>query len=474
MTQLPGPGRRQPQLRVTGGWQGRPHAVSGQRTAGLRQKPWRHCARTGSAALVIGGAAAGIVLLALHHAGHRAAHAVVPVAPPRLAACARSSPVPCYAQDPLHEVYGTGALYRRGITGEGTTIAVIMPDASAGVAGDLAVFSRHFRLPAARLEFLSWDHAPADSARDPDVDGWEEEGALDLEMAHFMAPGARLVYVRIPVSAGPYETGELSSAMTALRWLATRQRVDVVSFSWGLYEADLARSGGYGQLAGLRAGLKAAVGAGVSVVAGSGDSGPTGPDPAGRGYYPFRTVPWPTSDPLVTGVAGVNVDFTARGVIARPETVGRQGSGFAAGGGLSAVFPRPAYQDRVASVAGDRRGVVDVSMDARAWAYIRVPGLRNSPGWFYVSGTSVSAPLLAGIVADAAQLAGRPLGLVNPALYRMHGSADGVLDITHGTNTDHGVPGYQAAPGYDLPSGIGTVGNAALFVPALARLDQHT
>ena len=125
------------------------------------------------------------------------------------------------------------------------------------------------------------------------------------------------------------------------------------------------------------------------------------------------------------------------------------------------------------NTVGDRRGVVDASMDTRAWAYIGVPGPRTSPGWAYVTGTSVSAPLLAGLVADAAQLAGHPLGLINPALYRMRGTADGVLDITRGSSTARGVPGYPAAPGYDLPSGIGTVGSAALFVPALARPGQQ-
>jgi subtilase family serine protease len=124
-------------------------------------------------------------------------------------------------------------------------------------------------------------------------------------------------------------------------------------------------------------------------------------------------------------------------------------------------------------VVGDHRGVVDVSMDDRAWAYIKVPGLPDSPGWSDAGGTSVSAPLFAGLVADAAQQVGHPLGLINPALYQMHGPADGILDITSGNNTDHGVPGYAAGLGYDLPTGIGTVGNAALFVPALARLDQQ-
>ena len=424
-----------------------------------------------AAAVLVAGAGVWLALPAAH-GQPQAAAATAPAAPPRLAACARAAQVPCWAQDPLHEAYGTGALYQRGITGAGTTIAVIMPDAGAGAARDLAVFSARYRLPPARLKVLTWHRARAGSPRDPNVAGWEEEGAADLEMAHFMAPGARLAYVRIPQAPGRYLTGTERDAMDALAWLAARQRVDVASFSWGLYEADLARSGGYGQLAGARAGLVSAVAAGVSVIAGSGDSGPAGPDGAG-GVYPSPTVPWPTSDPLVTGVGATRLDITAHGTLAAPETVGRAPGGFAGGGGLSAVFPRPAYQDGVAPVTGSRRGVVDVSMDAFAWAYLKVPGLPGSPGWHDVKGTSISAPLLAGLAADAAQLAGHPLGPVNPALYRMRGPADGILDITRGTNTDYGVAGYPAGPGYDLPTGIGTVGNAALFVPALARLAQQ-
>jgi len=83
-------------------------------------------------------------------------------------------------------------------------------------------------------------------------------------------------------------------------------------------------------------------------------------------------------------------------------------------------------------------------------------------------GTSISAPLFAGLVACADQYAGHRLGVLGPALYRMAGTGDGVLDITHGSNTLGGVPGFTARPGYDLPSGIGAVGDAAQFVPALA------
>ncbi|MCW2935809.1 MAG: hypothetical protein JWM19_6771 [Actinomycetia bacterium] len=55
----------------------------------------------------------------------------------------------------------------------------------------------------------------------------------------------------------------------------------------------------------------------------------------------------------------------------------------------------------------------------------------------------------------------------------MHGPADGVTDITAGTNTMPGHAGYQARSGYDLPTGIGTIGNALLFATTLARLTRH-
>jgi subtilase family serine protease len=93
-----------------------------------------------------------------------------------------------------------------------------------------------------------------------------------------------------------------------------------------------------------------------------------------------------------------------------------------------------------------------------------------------VCGTSEATPLFAGIVALADQQAGHPLGLINPALYAMSASgAPGIVDVTSGNNTVsfkqnglHTVTGFQALPGYDLASGVGTV-DAATFVPELAK-----
>jgi subtilase family serine protease len=97
-------------------------------------------------------------------------------------------------------------------------------------------------------------------------------------------------------------------------------------------------------------------------------------------------------------------------------------------------------------------------------------------GWYPTCGTSEATPEFAGIVALADQVAGHPIGLINPALYRLSAMrAPGIADVTSGGNTVsfrqggkyHTVRGFRARPGYDLASGVGTV-NAPFFVPELA------
>jgi kumamolisin len=144
--------------------------------------------------------------------------------------------------------------------------------------------------------------------------------------------------------------------------------------------------------------------------------------------------------------------------------------GYATGAGLSAIYPRPAYQNPVAATVGGHRGVADVAMDGCAWVYLHIPRLAHGLAWYHTCGTSFAAPLFAGITADATQIAGHPLGPLNPALYQMHGTPMGVLDVTHGTDSLPGIPGYPATPGYDLPTGIGTPGHAYQFATTLAHL----
>ena len=102
-------------------------------------------------------------------------------------------------------------------------------------------------------------------------------------------------------------------------------------------------------------------------------------------------------------------------------------------------------------------------------------------GWYALCGTSEATPLFAGIVALADQVAGHPLGLINPALYKLAAEhAPGIVSVRSGTNTvsfrqgghSHTVPGFGARAGYSLTAGLGTV-NAQYLVPELARLAGH-
>jgi subtilase family serine protease len=96
-----------------------------------------------------------------------------------------------------------------------------------------------------------------------------------------------------------------------------------------------------------------------------------------------------------------------------------------------------------------------------------------------LGGTSIATVELAGVIADADQLAGHPIADLPAKVYALSAAGpNGIVDVTRGNNTfgpirdRHGrrihVRGFSAAPGYDLASGLGTI-DAAAFVPALAR-----
>ncbi|MGO8721634.1 MAG: protease, partial [Acidimicrobiales bacterium] len=149
--------------------------------------------------------------------------------------------------------------------------------------------------------------------------------------------------------------------------------------------------------------------------------------------------------------------------------------------GKSIIFARPAYQNDVASVVGAQRGVPDISMSAACSGAVNAyQSFAGAPvGWYPVCGTSEATPLFAGVVALADQLAGHPLGLINPALYVLSAArAPGIVDITKGNNTvsfvqghkRYTVGGFAAKRGYDLASGVGTV-DVAKFVPELVAAE---
>jgi subtilase family serine protease len=307
--------------------------------------------------------------------------------------------------------------------------------------------------------------------------GWAQETTLDVEYAHAIAPGAKIVLAETAVAEEEGTSG-FPEMMSAEKSLIDRGIGDVITQSFGATENTFPGfdSGDFSSLLNLRFAFKDALAHGVTVLASSGDDGATDAQSDGSALYPFRVNSWPSSDPLVTSVGGTQLKLDDSGNKLSPDVVWNDGFG-AGGGGLSGVFKRPLFQVGVAKDVGKQRGTPDISMsaavDGGAWVYYSFV-TPESP-WHIFGGTSEASPIFSGIVALAGQVAHHRLGLLNPGLYALgalsqHGvKSTGIVDVTSGNNSFAGVTGFDAGTGYDLASGWGTI-DAAKFVPALARL----
>ena len=390
--------------------------------------------------------------------------------------CVTEVGIRCYTPVQYRVAYNLNPLYRQGITGVGKTIVIVDSYGSPTIASDIKTFDAEFGFPNPDLRIEQFGKIPPFDPNNSTMVGWAYETTLDVEYAHSIAPDAKIVLAETPVAETEGVTG-FPQMMQAEESLINRGVGDVISQSFGATENTFPgfSQGNFSSLLNLRYAFKDALAHHVTVVAGSGDEGATNDELNGTTLYPYRVNSWPSSDPLVTSVGGTMLDLNNSGNRLAPDTVWNDGYG-AGGGGVSAVFGRPFFQDGVANVVGGHRGTPDISMTAAvngaAWIYGSFLGT-SGPDWTLVGGTSEATPIFAGVVALADQLAGHRLGWINPDLYALgalseHGVPTGIVDITTGNNTFAGVTGYDATPGYDLASGWGTV-NAFQFVHALAR-----
>jgi subtilase family serine protease len=388
--------------------------------------------------------------------------------PPTTAQCRSRFGIACYSPNQYEAAYDVRPLYRSGITGTGRTIAIVDSFGSPTIARDLAKFDTTFGLPAARLRIIHPAGTPPRfRAANDAMQDWAFETSLDVEYAHAIAPGAKLLLVETPTAEVEGASG-FPKMMAAESAVIRRHLADVISQSFGATEntfdhprRDIRR---------LRSAFVAARKAHVTVLAGSGDEGATNDTRNVNKTYGHRVNSWPSSDPLVTSVGGTRLFLNSAGHRTRPDVVWNDGDG-AGGGGRSQVFGRPAFQRSVKTLTGPHRGTPDISMTAAvkgsALVYASFPGAPT--GFTLVGGTSEATPIFAGIVALADQQAGHDLGDINPALYRLHGKrAAGIVDIRTGNTTVAGVKGFAARHGYDLASGWGTV-DGQRFVRHLGR-----
>lgn len=384
----------------------------------------------------------------------------------------------CYSPRQFRVAYGIQPLLEHGIDGRGQTVVLLEfaappagPPMVTDIRQDLARFDSVFGLPAARLGVVD------SLARSPSPWGATLEEVEDTEIVHAVAPDAAIREVLISDAAFSSSARQSSDIAAALR--VGSRLGSVISFSKSTGEECFTPA----EVAQLNGALQAARKADVTVVNSSGDSGAASkPCPGAGPASPMVTgVNLPDSDPLTLAAGGTSLraDHATGAYIGETawsaSTGGVLGNPEGSGGGFSTVFRRPAYQDGVPGI-GATRGVPDVAADADARTGM---ALAVDDGRTYTllgaGGTSAAAPLWAAVIALADQYAGRHLGFVNPAIYRIGRSAAyhrAFHDITTGTNTVRSatqtVTGYHAGPGWDPVTGWGSP-DAHVLVPLLAR-----
>jgi subtilase family serine protease len=366
----------------------------------------------------------------------------------------------CYTPQQLQAAYDfpTG---KRAPTGAGQTIVVAVAFGSSTIEDDLASFDSLFGLPSTQISYCG---APSQTV-DPN---WAVETSADVEYAHAMAPGAKIVLAVAPSDDDDTVAQTVAACSAAYPG-------SIVSMSFGDDE-DLVPDSA---LATFRAAFDAGTAAGSTFLSGTGDFGATDGDP-------YAIAAYPASDPLVTAVGGTEGDPYPQGLLRGNgnhyghEQVWKETDLFpfevASGGAPSILFDVPDYQ--APFNGSDARTVADVAYNAsiNGGELVVFGGQLGNFG-----GTSVGPAHWAAIFALANELragAGQdPLGQANPALYAIAGDHHAYdrdfNDVTRGDNAANSDIGFSAGKGYDIPTGLGTPDVANLLSDLAGSPSHH-
>lgn len=278
------------------------------------------------------------------------------------------------------------------------------------------------------------------------------EVMLDMCVIGSVAPDANIfMYFTEFTSQGWVDA--LNQAIT------DNNQISVISISYGNPEDDPEGAWTAMGVQQVNQTLQGAVAKGITVCCASGDDGSS--DQVTTGAH----VDFPASSPLVLGVGGTKLVATNGALptilseVVWNETLQNEG---ATGGGVSAVFTKPAYQNGVNVPASANspqqigRGVPDVASVADPVTGVVVMHI-DGKHLEAIGGTSAGAPMWAALVARLNQGLAARCGFLNTLLYGKFSS--GVLnDITDGNNG-----AYAAGPGWDACTGLGSPDGTKLF-----------
>jgi subtilase family serine protease len=298
------------------------------------------------------------------------------------------------------------------------TIAIVDAYGYPTAEQDLATYRSQYGLPACTTAngcFKKVNQSGVVGSYPKTDLGWDQEQALDLDMASAMCPNCKILLVQA--------TSPTSSNLATAVNTAARLGAKAISNSYGGGESG---SGSF---------ESAYNHPGIAITVSSGDDG--------------YGVQFPASSPHVTAVGGTSLSHASnsRGW---SEVVWA-----GAGSGCSAVYAKPTWQtDGLCA----RRTVADVSAvaDPNTGVAVYGPASRARSGWMVFGGTSVAAPLVAGVY-------GANGGTANFGQdpYNNLGS---LFDVTTGKNGNCGGTYLcTGAAGYDGPTGLGTPNGTSAF-----------
>ncbi|MGB9815888.1 MAG: S53 family peptidase, partial [Thermoplasmata archaeon] len=294
------------------------------------------------------------------------------------------------------------------------------------------------------------------------------ENALDLEMAGTLAPGANLICVYGPgKSGGPSET-DFPDKEYAI--VATLKNLVAVSNSWG--DGDSVGSSTTDNY------VKLIEANGTAVFASAGDDGDTSTQsyPANDAQNTFGFVAVGGTTLNVNGVAGyLNAAGTSIINTIKSQIVWYDNGNTTSNGdhwgttsGTSTAYPIPSWQNISAVInnggSTSGRNVADIAAIANnTLIYVSDTALGYSAGYYGIGGTSVSSPVVAGIVATMVAYLNQKFGYIDPLFYRVGANETSYnlkpyWDVTQTPANYHsGKTLYWAKPGWDYATGWGSI-----------------
>ena len=405
--------------------------------------------------------------------------------------CVTTIKVECYSPEYIQQALGLTQLYKEGFTGSGQTIVLVGAGRVTTLPSDLHQFDLAWGLPDPNLTVLHPDGPPSSYDCPDGEDRLQYDNILNVEWAHAIAPGANIVLLigsNLVDKMHPEKNCVYTSLQQDLGFALDHSLGNSIGVSYGSSElgnvtdTDAQKTAAQQYYAAGHLLMQRATADHVTVVAAVGDSGATNPSdyPQDQMYWPTHNVSWPASDPDVLAVGGtvLTLGNDYHDDAYNGETAWTSPEAGATGGGLSTIFAEPDYQKSIPNQAlfQGKRGVPDVTFPATNLLIYNTDQdgalIKANPQWSHwdlAESTTVATSAWAGLIAIANQIHGLPLGLIQPALYRLQGQ--GLHDITSGNNTYENVPGYQAQRGFDLVSGWGTP-FAQNFIPALLQAND--